>query len=58
MEEGGVGSASASHGFSTAGMYVVTAAAVGRDGLRTTVSQTVVVTDPGALHAGTVPSNI
>jgi probable HAF family extracellular repeat protein len=58
VEEGGVGSASARHGFSTPGVYAVTATVVGRDGRRTTVSQTVVVTGPGALHAGTVPSNI
>jgi hypothetical protein len=57
VEEGGIGIASASHSFSTAGVYAVTAA-VGRDGRRTTVSQTVVVTGPGALHVGTAPSNI
>jgi hypothetical protein len=58
VEEGGVGSASASHGFSTPGMYAVTATVAGRDGRRTTVSQTVVVTGPAAPHDGTVPSNI
>jgi len=41
-------------------VYAVTATAtaVARDGRRTTVSQTVVVTGPGALHVGTAPSNI
>ena len=60
VEGGGVGSASASHGFSTAGMYAVTAAAaaVARDGRRTTVSQTVVVTGRAAPNDGTAPSNI
>lgn len=58
VEGGGVGSASASHGFSTAGMYAVTAAAAARDGRRTTVSQTVVVTGRAAPNDGTAPSNI
>ncbi len=58
VEEGGVGSASASHSFSTPGVYAVTATVVGRDGRRTTVSRTVVVTGPTAPHAGTVPSSI
>ena len=60
VEEGGVGGASASHSFSTAGVYAVTATAtvVGRDGRRTTVSQTVVVSGPAAPHDGTAPSNI
>lgn len=58
VEEGGVGSASASHSFSTPGVHAVTATAVGRDGRRTTVSRTVVVTGPAAPHDGTVPSNI
>lgn len=58
VEGGVVGSASASHGFSTAGMYAVTAAAVARDGRRTTVSQTVVVTGRAAPNDGTAPSNI
>ena len=60
VEEGGVGGASASHGFSTAGVYAVTATAtvVGHDGRRTTVSQTVVVSGPAAPHDGTAPSNI
>jgi probable HAF family extracellular repeat protein len=58
MEEGGVGSASASHSFSTPGVYAVTATVVGRDGRRTTVSQTVVVSGPAAPHDGTAPSNI
>jgi len=58
VEEGGVGGASASHGFSTAGVYAVTATVVARDGRRTTISQTVVVTGPGAPHDGTAPSNI
>lgn len=58
VEEGGVGSASASHSFSTPGVYAVTATVVGRDGRRTTVSRTVVVTGPAAPHDGTAPSNI
>ena len=64
VEEGGVGGASASHSFSTAGVYAVTATAtvtatvVARDGRRTTVSQTVVVSGPAAPHDGTAPSNI
>lgn len=58
VETGGVGSASASHSFSTPGMYAVTATVVGRDGRRTAVSQTVLVTGPAAPHDGTVPSNI
>ena len=58
VEEGGVGSASASHSFSTPGVYAVTATVVGRDGRRTTVSGTVVVTGPGAPHDGIAPSNI
>lgn len=58
VKEGGVGSASASHSFSTPGVYAVTATVVGRDGRRTTVSRTVVVTGPTAPHAGTVPSSI
>ena len=58
VEEGGVGSASASHSFSTAGVYAVTATVVARDRRRTTVSRTVVVTGPTAPHAGTVPSSI
>lgn len=58
VEEGGVGSASASHSFPTPGVYAVTATVVGRDGRRTTVSRTVVVTGPAAPHDGTVPSNI
>lgn len=57
VETGGVGSASASHSFATPGVYAVTATVVGRDGRRTTVSQTVVVTGPAAPHDGTVPSN-
>jgi probable HAF family extracellular repeat protein len=58
VEEDGVGSASASHSFSTPGVYAVTATVVARDGRRTAVSQTVVVTGPAAPHDGTVPSNI
>jgi len=62
VEEGGVGGASASHSFSTAGVYAVTTTAtatvVGRDGRKTTVSQTVVVSGPAAPHDGTAPSNI
>jgi probable HAF family extracellular repeat protein len=57
VEAGGVGSASASHSFSTPGVYAVTATVVGRDGRRTAVSRTVAVTGPAAPHAGTVPSN-
>jgi hypothetical protein len=56
--EGGVGSASASHGFSTPGVYAVTATVVARDGRRATVSQTVVVSGPAAPHVGTAPSSI
>ena len=56
--DGDVGSASASHSFSTPGVYAVTATVVGRDGRRATVSRTVVVTGPAAPHDGTVPSNI
>ena len=58
VEEGGVGSASASHSFSTPGVYAVTATVVGRDGRRTAVSQNVLVTGPAVPHDGTVPSNI
>ena len=58
VEEGGVGSASASHSFSTAGVYAVSATVVGRDGRRTAVSRTVVVTGPTAPNDGTAPSNI
>jgi len=58
VEADGVGSASASHSFSTPGVYAVTATVVGRDGRRTTVSQTVVVTGPAAPHGGTAPSSI
>jgi len=58
VEEGGVGSASASHSFSTAGVYAVTATVVGRDGRRRAVSRTVVVSGPAAPPGGTVPSNI
>ena len=58
VEEGGVGSAGASHSFSTAGVYAVTATVVARDGRRATVSRTVVVTGPAARHAGIAPSNI
>jgi probable HAF family extracellular repeat protein len=58
VEEGNVGSASASHSFSMAGVYAVTATVVARDGRRTAVSRTVVVTGPAAPNDGTVPSNI
>jgi len=59
VENGGVGSASASHSFSAPGVYVVTATVVGRDGRRTAVSQSVVVTGPApASHGGSVPSSI
>ena len=58
VEAGGVGSASASHSFSTPGVYAVTATVVARDGRRTTVSRTVVVTGPAAPNGGIVPSNI
>jgi hypothetical protein len=58
VEEGGVGSVSASHVFSTAGMYAVTATVVARDGRRTTVSRAAVVTGRTGPNDGTAPSNI
>ena len=59
VEQGGVGSASASHSFSAPGVYAVTATVVARDGRRTAVSQTVVVTGPApASHGDSVPSSI
>lgn len=57
VETGNVSSASASHSFSTPGVYAVTATVVAGDGRRTTVSQTVVVTGPATRSGGTVPSN-
>ena len=45
-ERGGVGSASASHGFAAPGVYTVTATVVDRQGRRTVVSHEVEVTAP------------
>lgn len=45
-ERGGVGNASASHGFAAPGMYTVTATVVDRQGRRTVVSAEVEVTPP------------
>ncbi len=58
MEDGGSGSAGASHSYAAPGVYTVTATLVDRQGRSTAVSQDVVVTGPeGPSHAGSAPSS-